>query len=68
MTGKTYYTSVENPFEALRSVSAEREFNTIGNNGQLANELQLSKGKIVFVNFEENNSAERGAALELHGK
>lgn len=64
---KTFYASVESPVEALRSVAGEREFNTVDASGKFANPLELSEGKVVFVNFEEPvESNVRGATLESH--
>ncbi|TMW40524.1 hypothetical protein DOY81_014396, partial [Sarcophaga bullata] len=65
---KTFYASVENPVEALRSVvGSEREYNSVDATGKLANPLEVSKSKIVFVNFDdEAQSNARDSVLELH--
>lgn len=62
---KTYYANVEDPFEALRSVSKEREFNSVDMSGKLTTGLTCKPGKVVFVNFD-NDEKERGAVLEAH--
>ena len=67
---KTFYASVENPVEALSSVAdSEPEYNSVDATGKFANPLELSKSKIVFVNFDdEAKSSARDSVLESHGK
>lgn len=48
---KTYYTSVQNPTDALRSLTTDREFITVEKSGELERPLSCAAGKIVFVNF-----------------
>lgn len=66
MSPKTYYTSVENPSEALRSVAARREHNSIGANGKLVNPAKCSAGTALFVSFEDAAES-REQTLESHG-
>ncbi|KAH8275143.1 V-type proton ATPase subunit S1 [Drosophila bipectinata] len=62
---KTYYTSVENPTEALRSVAAKREHNSIDASGKLVNPAKCAAGKALFVSFEDSKES-REATLESH--
>ncbi|KAH8292595.1 hypothetical protein KR018_010171 [Drosophila ironensis] len=62
---KTYYASVENPIEALRSVAAKREHNTIDASGKLARPAKCAAGKAVIVSFEDAKES-REATLESH--
>lgn len=64
---KTYYTSVENPSEALRAAAQKREHNSVDANGQLANQIKCEIGSAVFVTFEDVEET-RSAALQSHGK
>lgn len=64
---KTYYTSVENPSEALRAAAQKREHNSVDAQGQLANPIQCEVGAAVFVSFEDVAET-RAAALQSHGK
>ncbi|XP_068146848.1 V-type proton ATPase subunit S1 [Drosophila tropicalis] len=65
---KTYYTSVENPTEALRSVATKREYNTINASGQLVKPLKCSVGKAVTITFDDADAdvETREAKLESH--
>jgi len=63
---KTYYTSVENPSEALRSVAAKREHNSIDASGKLTTPAKCAVGTALFVNFEDAAES-REASLESHG-
>ncbi|EDW79783.1 uncharacterized protein Dwil_GK17837 [Drosophila willistoni] len=65
---KTYYTSVENPTEALRSVATKREYNTINASGQLVKPLKCSAGKAVTITFDDADAdvETREAKLESH--
>ncbi|KAH8316310.1 hypothetical protein KR067_004692 [Drosophila pandora] len=62
---KTYYTSVENPTEALRSVAAKREHNSIDASGKLVSPAKCAAGKALFVSFEDSKES-REATLESH--
>ncbi|KAH8402194.1 hypothetical protein KR009_010428 [Drosophila setifemur] len=62
---KTYYTSVENPSEALRSVATQREHNIIDANGKLVSPAKCAAGKALFVSFEDASES-REATLESH--
>ncbi|XP_016998072.2 V-type proton ATPase subunit S1 [Drosophila takahashii] len=62
---KTYYTSVENPSEALRSVAARREHNSIDASGKLTTPAKCSAGTALFVSFEDAAET-REASLESH--
>ncbi|KAH8253786.1 hypothetical protein KR032_006851 [Drosophila birchii] len=62
---KTYYTSVENPTEALRSVAARREHNTIDASGKLSSPAKCSAGKALFVSFQDAAES-REQTLESH--
>ncbi|XP_022232020.2 V-type proton ATPase subunit S1 [Drosophila obscura] len=62
---KTYYTSVENPSEALRSVAAKREHNSIDASGRLVSPAKCSVGTALFVSFEDDEDV-REATLESH--
>lgn len=67
---KTYYSSVENPVEALRSVAADSKVYTVDASGKLDNSLELSK-KVLFIKFEDvevESAGRRGAILESHDK
>lgn len=70
MGSKTFYASVENPVEALSlAVGSDAEYNSVDATGKLAKPLEVSKSKIVFVNFDdEAQSNARDSVLELHGK
>ncbi|KAI8038458.1 V-type proton ATPase subunit S1 [Drosophila gunungcola] len=62
---KTYYTSVENPSEALRSVAAKREHNSIDASGKLVTPAKCSVGTALFVSFEDATES-REDVLEAH--
>ncbi|XP_034652236.1 V-type proton ATPase subunit S1 [Drosophila subobscura] len=62
---KTYYTSVENPSEALRSVAAKREHNSIDASGRLVSPAKCSVGTALFVSFEDDEET-REVTLESH--
>ncbi|XP_043646698.1 V-type proton ATPase subunit S1 [Drosophila teissieri] len=62
---KTYYTSVENPSEALRSVAAKREHNSIDASGKLTTPAKCAVGTALFVTFEDAATS-REASLESH--
>ncbi|KAH8291337.1 hypothetical protein KR054_010808 [Drosophila jambulina] len=62
---KTYYTSVENPSEALRSVAARREHNSIDASGKLSSPAKCSAGTALFVSFEDAAES-REQTLESH--
>ncbi|KAH8261002.1 hypothetical protein KR044_001852 [Drosophila immigrans] len=62
---KTYYTSVENPSEALRAAAQKREHNSIDANGQLVNPVKCEVGSALFVSFEHAGET-RAATLESH--
>lgn len=62
---KTYYTSVENPSEALRSVAAKREHNSIDASGKLTTPAKCAVGTALFVTFEDAAES-REASLESH--
>jgi len=62
---KSYYGSVENPIEAIRSSTKNREFNTVAKNGELTNSIECNAGKVVFVTFESNGN-DRETLLEQH--
>lgn len=64
---KTYYTSVENPTEALRAAAQKREHNRVDAIGQLANPIKCDIGSAVFVSFEDADLT-RAASLQSHGK
>ncbi|XP_017838748.1 V-type proton ATPase subunit S1 [Drosophila busckii] len=62
---KTYYTSVENPTEALRAAANKREHNIITAKGELLSPLKCEVGKAVFVSFEDAAET-RAATLQSH--
>ncbi|XP_062130642.1 V-type proton ATPase subunit S1 [Drosophila sulfurigaster albostrigata] len=62
---KTYYTSVENPSEALRAAATKREHNTIDATGKLANPVKCEVGSAVFVTFDDAAET-RAATLQSH--
>ncbi|EDV59397.1 V-type proton ATPase subunit S1 [Drosophila erecta] len=62
---KTYYTSVENPSEALRSVAAKREHNSIDASGRLTTPAKCAVGTALFVTFEDAAKS-REDSLESH--
>ncbi|KAH8407663.1 hypothetical protein KR222_009758 [Zaprionus bogoriensis] len=62
---KTYYTSVENPSEALRAAAQQREHNSVDASGQLATPLKCAVGSAVFVSFEDVAET-RAASLQSH--
>ncbi|KAH8371678.1 hypothetical protein KR093_008431 [Drosophila rubida] len=62
---KTYYTSVENPSEALRAVAKKREHNIVDANGKLVNPLECEVGAAVVVTFEDVAET-RAATLQSH--
>ncbi|XP_064544331.1 V-type proton ATPase subunit S1 [Drosophila montana] len=62
---KTYYTSVENPSEALRAAAEKREHNSIDANGQLVNPVKCEVGTAHFLSFEDVSET-RVATLQSH--
>ena len=59
---------MENPLEVLRTVSADRQYNSVDATGVLANPLDFAAGKVTFVNFDDLNEENRASILESHGK
>lgn len=64
---KTYYTSVENPAEALRVAAQKREHNSVDANGQLVHPVKCEAGTAQIVSFE-NVEETRAATLQSHGE
>jgi len=64
---KTYYTSVENPSEALRAAAEKREHNSIDAHGQLVHPIKCEVGSAIFVSFEDAADT-RASTLQSHGK
>ncbi|EDW09147.1 V-type proton ATPase subunit S1 [Drosophila mojavensis] len=62
---KTYYTSVENPAEALRVAAQKREHNSVDANGQLVHPVKCEAGTAQIVSFE-NVEETRAATLQSH--
>ncbi|KAL7735217.1 hypothetical protein ACLKA6_016130 [Drosophila palustris] len=62
---KTYYTSVENPAEALRAAAQKREHNSIDANGQLVHPIKCEVGSAVVVSFEDHADS-RASTLQSH--
>ncbi|KAM8714211.1 hypothetical protein ACLKA7_014364 [Drosophila subpalustris] len=62
---KTYYTSVENPAEALRTAAQKREHNSIDANGQLVHPIKCEVGSAVVVSFEDHADS-RASTLQSH--
>ncbi|XP_073848414.1 vacuolar H[+] ATPase AC45 accessory subunit isoform X2 [Musca autumnalis] len=60
---KTFYASVEDPVDALKSIG-EYEYNSVDTTGKLSNEL--TEGKTVFVTFDDLSDSNRAACLESH--
>ncbi|XP_055837734.1 V-type proton ATPase subunit S1 [Episyrphus balteatus] len=50
-TPKTYYGSVENPLEALRKVTENRESVTVDGNGKLEREIECQLGKEIIIDL-----------------
>lgn len=69
---KTFYTSVENPVEAIRQVSTGSESAYIDEEGNLDHEISYEPGKVVFVDLESESSdglastLSREKKLEMH--
>ncbi|XP_023177789.2 uncharacterized protein LOC111604114 [Drosophila hydei] len=62
---KTYYTSVENPAEALRAAAQKRQHNSVDANGQLVHPVECEAGTAHFVSFEDVEET-RAATLQSH--
>ncbi|EDW02201.1 V-type proton ATPase subunit S1 [Drosophila grimshawi] len=63
---KTYFTSVENPTEALRAAAQKREHNSVDATGQLVNPVKCEAGTALFVSFEEAEAETRADTLKSH--
>lgn len=63
---KNFYSSVEDPVDALKSIG-EYEYNSVDSTGKLSNNFDLNDGKIVFVTFDDSSDSSRAACLESHG-
>ncbi|XP_061401243.1 V-type proton ATPase subunit S1 [Musca vetustissima] len=62
---KTFYASVEDPVDALKSIG-DYEYNSVDATGKLSNNLELNEGKVVFVTFDDQSESNRAACLESH--
>ncbi|XP_030377081.1 V-type proton ATPase subunit S1 [Scaptodrosophila lebanonensis] len=62
---KNYYSNVQNPTEALRSVASKREHNTIDSTGQFVSPVNCTVGTALFVTFDDVKET-RAATLESH--
>ncbi|KAM7342256.1 vacuolar H[+] ATPase AC45 accessory subunit [Cochliomyia hominivorax] len=66
VSDKTFYASVENPVEALRTISKDSKYITVDATGKFSTPLETSAGKINLVKFNDEKFGVRGFNIELH--